>query len=142
LRGVGLGLTPPKPERGSLLTRTWGLRGLFRPSSAGGGARSLTDFYEFRERWRGMQRDVSEHELWGRYEEADKIRSSDEYQRYRSRDGWMKSTEKLIGKARDRLNALDRDWSGDPAARGRAQQEEWEMIVNYARTFGGKSGIY
>jgi hypothetical protein len=142
LRGVGLGLTPPKPERGSLLTRTWGLRGLFRPSSAGGGARSLTDFYEFRERWRGMQRDVSEHELWGRYEEADKIRSSDEYQRSRSRDGSMKSTEKLIGKARDRLNALDRDWSGDPAARGKSQQQEWELIVNYARTFGGKSGIY
>ena len=132
---------PPVPQKGTLKTRLWGSRALFRPSVAGGGAQSLRDFYEESDALTSVKADMN-IEVGRR--DFDAWRDLfDEHRDLLLREGRIRNTQKLMSFYRGQINKLYERFDGATAEeRGIKEQEYWNRMVDTARRHFKRSSLY
>ena len=132
---------PPVPQKGTLKTRLWGSRALFRPSVAGGGAQSLRDFYEESDALTSVKADMN-IEVGRR--DFDAWRDLfDEHRDLLLREGRIRNTQKLMSFYRGQINNLYERFDGATAEeRGVKEQEYWNRMVDTARRHFRRSSLY
>jgi hypothetical protein len=153
--------TPETPIRGSWITNTWGLKGIFRGTSASGSASSLADFYDLRARVEGANQTYNALLNADRYEAA--IEYEDENLDLLDLTDAVRTTSENLRKKRNEINAVFNEQAGlEPVSpwdvkglykrssvsrkireeKGALIEDLWADMVNEARYFFNKGGIY